>query len=81
MKTSRYEENKQRLEQILSCKTFDIGKHIDDFEQTAINIGDLERAGKYRILKNNYKEWQLSDDDVFYKILVINSDTSTEEKS
>lgn len=75
MSNELYERNKARLAEILSPSGVNIEKHLDNFERTAINCGDLKRAIRYNWLRNTYKRGLLDDDMVFFQLLTIQADT------
>lgn len=77
--TSRvYDRNNTRLIELLTGVP-SIEKHIDAYERSAINCGDLKRAVRYNWLRNTYKQGLLSDDEVFLKLLTIHEDSYVKE--
>ncbi len=73
-----YERNEMTLGEIL-IGPMNIVYHIDNYERSAIDCGDLARAIKYNWLRNTYKQGLLTDDEVFMKLLTIHADSNEKE--
>lgn len=73
MSRKQAEQNEIELHEILQAG-FNIERHIDNYERSAIDCGDLKRAIRYNWLRNAYKQGNLTEDDIFFQLMTIHTD-------